>query len=214
MLALREPGARRRDRRAMASCSRSAAASRCACWRERVVNSAGLDAPALAARFTGRDRRAACPGPTTARATTTASPPARPSATADLPRPGARRPGRARHRRPRRPLPLRPGHRMGRRDPLPGRPGAGRRLLRRGPQILARPARRRAGAGLFRHPAEARRPPARPAADFVRVRPGRARRAGPGRAVRDREPGPHRLLADRLRGGAGWVWRSWRTSSA
>ena len=39
------------------------------------------------------------------------------------------------------------------------------------------------------------------------VRPGRARRGGPGRAVRHREPRAHRLLADRLRGGAGWAGR-------
>ena len=49
------------------------------------------------------------------------------------------------------------------------------------------------------HPAEAR-PGGTPAARLRDRRPGRARRPGPGGAVRDREPGPHRFLADSLRG--------------
>ncbi len=139
----------------------------------RLVNSAGLDAPALAARFSGRDtdglpRGYYCKGNYYGLAAR--------SPFSRLIYPVPERAGLGVHVTIdlARPLPLRPGHRMGRGDPLPGRPGAGRRLLRRDPQILARPARWRPGAGLFRHPAEARAG-RRPVPRLRHLRPRRER---------------------------------------
>ena len=177
----------------------------------RVVNSAGLAAPALAVRFAGRDHRQSAQGLLLQGQLLR---PRRPLAllAADLPRARARGPGRARHRRPRRALPLRPRHRMGRRDPLSGRPGARRRLLRRGSQILARPPGRCPGPGLLGNPPEAR--PGRRAGRRLRdlrPRPTTACRAwsscSASRARASPPPGrsPARWHAD-------WACRSWRTS--
>ena len=70
-------------------------------------------------------------------------------------------------------------------------PARARFVLRAYPHLLARPARRLAGAGLFRHPAQAHRAE-RAAGGFPDRCAGAARPAGTGADVRDRIARAHR----------------------
>ncbi len=159
-----------------------------------LVNSAGLDAPSSPAgsKATTRPTR---PPPTTARAATTRSR-ARALLPPDLPGARDRRPRRPRHHRHGRPMPLRPGHRMGRRGRLRCRPQAGRRLLLGRPQVLASTQGQRARARLRRRPPEDR-PRRRYQHRFPDPGPRNALRPRPRPPLRHREPRPHGVGGDR-----------------
>src|SRR5215472_3852203 len=90
----------------------------------------------------------------------------------------------------------RPGRGMGEGRKLRGRPAPRRQFLRAHPQLLARPAGRLAGAGLFWHSPEAARP-RRTAGRFHDCRAGRAWHDAARQSVWHRVAGPDRFAVAR-----------------
>jgi L-2-hydroxyglutarate oxidase LhgO len=161
----------------------------------QVVNSAGLRAPSLARRIRGYPAELAPPelyAKGNYYSLAMRSPFSR--LVYPLPEPGG--PGRARDARPRRARALRPGRGLGRHNRLFGRSPASRALLCGDPELLARTARRRARAGLRRHPPQDLGQ-GHTRGGLPRARPAGTRCTGPGASLRHRIARADRLAAAR-----------------
>ena len=185
-----------------ASCSRSAARQPMTLEARIVVNSAGLHAPDLAARFEGLPREL-LPQPYYCKGNYFTLSGARPFSHLVYPVP--EQAGLGVH------VTIDLGGQV-RFGPdvewvdgirLRRRPQARRGLLRRDPDLLAGAQGRRARAGLRRACGPRSRPRATQAADFVIQGPREHGVPGPGQPVRDREPGPDRVAGARRGGRAG-----------